>query len=125
MVMDDRLDILMEPQYNGTSNSVFVAGSLLVLSWTGFFVLFSISMTSDRRDLRVSDFQKYGWPGMIGAAGLFCHAVFMIFVYKYKRVQHIHTYKYNNLCSKPLLFSMISITCMKWNKDITKPRVTF
>ena len=86
-MMDSNLDILMEPQYNGTSNSVFVSGSLLVLSWTGFFVLFSVAMTSDRRDLNVSDFQKYGWPGMIGAAGLFCHSLFMIFVYKYKRVQ--------------------------------------
>ena len=91
--MDGRLEILLEPQYNGTSNSVFVAGSLLVLGWTGFFVLFAISLTSDRRDLNVSDFQKYGWPGLIGAAGLFSHAVFMIFVYKYKRVQHIHTRK--------------------------------
>ena len=85
--MDGTLEILMEPQYNGTSNSVFVSGSLLVLGWTGFFVLFTIAMTADRRDLNVSDFQKYGWPGLIGSIGLFCHALFMIFVYKFKRVQ--------------------------------------
>lgn len=84
--MDGTLDILLEPQYNGTSKSVFVTGSLAVLSWAAFFVLFSISMTSDRKDLNVGAFQKYGWPGMIGAAGIFCHVLFMIFVFKYKRV---------------------------------------
>ena len=89
--MDGNLEVLMEPQYNGTSNSVIVAGSFLVLGWTGFFVLFSISMTADRRDLNVGEFQKYGWPGMIGAIGLLAHVIFMVFVYKFKRVQNIHT----------------------------------
>ena len=88
--MDGSLEILLEPQYNGTSKSVFVTGSLCVLSWAAFFVLFSISMTSDRRDLNVGAFQKYGWPGMIGAAGVFAHTAFMIFIYKFKRV---HTSK--------------------------------